>query len=47
VSDAAQEWFADNVASEPWQWLGPVLYVEHRLAESLIDGLASAGLVVE
>jgi hypothetical protein len=47
VSDAAQEWFADNVASEDWQWFGPVLWVEHRLARELAIAVEAAGLRVE
>ena len=44
VSETAKEWFAENVGSEGWQWLGPVLYVEHRCAKNLLCGLADAGL---
>jgi hypothetical protein len=27
VSDAAHEWLDENVASEPWQWLGGALSI--------------------
>jgi hypothetical protein len=46
VSDAAQEWFADNVASEDWQWFGPVLWVDHRLALELAIAAEAVGLSV-
>lgn len=32
----AREWFEDNVSSEPWQWLGAALAVDHRMARDLI-----------
>ena len=47
VSDEAIEWINDNVFSEPWQWLGPTLWVEHRLAQELAIVLVAAGLNVE
>ena len=33
---AAQEWFDENVESEPWQWLGTSLVVDHGFAMGLI-----------
>jgi hypothetical protein len=30
---------ARNVASEAWQWLGNVLWVDSRFARELVDGL--------
>ena len=45
ISDAAQEWFADNVHSEDWQWFGEVLWVDQRLARDLIAGIIDAGLL--
>jgi len=33
-------WFADNVISEPWQWLGPTLWVDARYAQDIVDGLS-------
>jgi len=44
LSEAAKEWFTENVASTDYEWLGPVLYVESRLADELAAGLAEAGL---
>jgi hypothetical protein len=46
VTKPAQEWFADNVESEPWQWSNGSLGVDHRYAEDLLDGIASAGFDV-
>jgi len=44
LTSAAQEWFAENVQSEPWQWLGTSLVVEHRFAIGLVQGITDAGL---
>jgi hypothetical protein len=44
-TEEAKQWFADNVASEGWQWMGSTLWVDHRMAGPLIDGLAGEGLV--
>ena len=44
LSQAAKEWFTENMASSDYQWLGPVLYVESRFADELTAGLAEAGL---
>jgi hypothetical protein len=38
VSEAARDWIDENVASEPWQWLGGALCVDHRYAGNLIEG---------
>jgi hypothetical protein len=43
VTDAARDWFAENVQTEGWQWFGPRLAVDHRTAGSLITGLLSEG----
>ena len=40
----AKQWFDENVQSEPWQWLGDALVVEHRFAWGLGQGMKDAGL---
>ena len=45
-TDAAHEWFDRNVASDGYQWLGSTLWVDHRCASALADGVADAGLVL-
>lgn len=45
-SAEGRAWLEANVASEPWQWLGPSLCVEHRCAEPLSNLLIEAGLTV-
>lgn len=39
ISEAALEFMRD-VDSEPWQWLGPTLCVDHRMAQPLVDAIA-------
>lgn len=46
VSDAARQWIDDNVISEGWQWLGGTLAVDHRYADSIIQGAMLDGLGV-
>jgi hypothetical protein len=45
-SPAAREWVDENVQTEPWQWLGRSLGVDHRFAGQLTDGMIDAGLEV-
>lgn len=46
VSPAAREFVREHVETEPWQWLGSTLVVDHRFAEQLAIGLSDNGLVV-
>jgi hypothetical protein len=43
LSEAATRWLDDNTVSEPWQWLGGALCVDHRYAGNLIEGIADEG----
>jgi hypothetical protein len=38
VSEAARDWIDENVASEPWQWLGGALCIDHRYAATSSKG---------
>lgn len=46
VTEVGRRWFDENVQAENWQWLGPVLAVENRLAFRLVDGIEGDGLIV-
>lgn len=46
VSDAAKQWFEDSVSSESWQWMGGTLYVDHRYARNLGEGLQAEGFTL-
>lgn len=47
VSEAALDWITENVESEPWQWMGTYLWVDHRMAQPLLDGIIAAGFEVQ
>jgi hypothetical protein len=47
ISKEAKSWLMEQVQSEGWQWRGNVLYVDHRFADNLIDGMREAGLIME
>jgi len=47
LTSAAKQWVEENVQSEPFQWLGDSLVVDHRFAWGLGQGLKDAGLVLE
>ena len=46
ITNAARLFFDENISSEPWQWLGASLVVDHRFALDLIAILCDAGLAV-
>jgi len=46
LTPAAKQWFDENVESEPWQWLGTSLVVDHGMAAGLVQGILDAGLHV-
>jgi hypothetical protein len=47
LTAAAKEWFDENVQSEPYQWLGTSLVVDHGLALGLVQGILDAGLEID
>ncbi len=46
LTERAKNWLEENVETEPWQWFGTVLVVEHRFAWGLGQGMQDAGLVL-
>lgn len=44
ITKKAKRWIRDHVSSEPWQWLGRSLCVDHRYGPDLAGGMADAGL---
>lgn len=46
-TDKAREWIEENVGTEPWQWLGDALAVDHRYIEDLELGMLDAGLTTD
>jgi hypothetical protein len=47
VSDAAKDWINDNVAAEPYMWMGPTLYAESRYAYDIAVGMRNEGFEVQ
>lgn len=45
-TEVGREWLKESVQSEPWQWMGPSLCVDHRFADDLIAVMQSDGLTV-
>jgi hypothetical protein len=46
-TDAAGDWFRDNVDAASWQRLGAVLWIDHHYAGQIIKDLADASLTME
>lgn len=46
VSERGRSWMDDNLVTEPWQWLGSTLGIEHRLAPSVVQSAICDGLEV-
>lgn len=46
ITKAGEAWIKENVQTEPWQWFGDGLCVEHRYAHDLADGMQRDGLKV-
>lgn len=47
LSEGGKAWFEENVATEPWQWLGQVCWIDARYAADLLEGAAYDGLEVQ
>lgn len=39
-------WLNDEVQAEPWQFMGRVLYVDHRMAAPLIEAAIGDGIII-
>lgn len=40
VSEAALQWLDENLALEPWQWLGQGFGIEHRYADEILQAIS-------
>jgi hypothetical protein len=47
ITPAAQEWIAENVDADGYQWLGNVLYSEPRCAHVIASAMIADGLIIE
>ena len=46
LTDKAREWLEEAVESDPYQWLGNSLAVEHRYAALLAEEAQKDGLTI-
>ncbi len=46
VNELATEWLHERCATEPWQWMGKALCIDHRPAGDLLAVMAQAGVVL-
>lgn len=46
-TDAARDWLDVSVHSEPWQWQGDFLCMDHRMAQPVLDGIEEEGFTGE
>lgn len=47
VSEDGGAFLLEALDSEPWQWMGETLWVDHRVAQGVIGAIDDAGLVLE
>ena len=45
-TELARQWIDENVYSEPWQWLGDNLAIDHHFVENIVEGMREAGLTL-
>ena len=45
-TQAALAWLKEHCSTESWQWTDDILYVDRRMMEDIVQGMASANLVV-
>ena len=47
LTKEAEQWIEDNVCTEPWQWLGDNLAVDHHFVYDICVGMQEAGLTFD
>ena len=45
ITEEAKTFIDENVHSEPYQWLGKVLVIEHRYIADIVTGMIEEGLI--
>ena len=43
-TEQAKAWLDENTRAEGWQWLGHALWIDHRMAEAILEGIHNDGL---
>ncbi len=46
MNDAAREWLDENCQTEGWEWMGPTLHVDARMAPPIVQGITDAGFTI-
>ena len=47
LTQAASDWLSNNVEAESYQFLGRVLWIDHRLATAVVQGFQNDGLILD
>ena len=47
MSDEAKAWIDENVAAEPYMWMGSTMMCESRYAYDIAVGMLDAGMQIE
>lgn len=42
----ARETINENIVTEPWMWLGNVLWVDHRAADDVLEIVSTFGMEI-
>lgn len=46
-SETAKQWIDENVQTEPWQWLGDSLAIDHHYIDTIATAIQEVGLIEE
>ena len=44
MSEKGKKWINKHLQTEPWQWYGPSLAIDHRMAAPILEGMRDDGL---
>lgn len=47
ITDKGKAFIDNNLETEAWQWLGPVLYIDQRMAPKIISAAEDEGLTIK
>ena len=46
LTKGARKWMEDNIAAEPWAWMGGAVACEPRYVADIVDGMMDEGIEV-
>jgi hypothetical protein len=44
LTETGEQWVNENLQTEPWQWVGGAVCVDHRMAAQILEGMEDDGL---